>query len=1521
MNASKHSSAPRHILALALGMLTTALTPVQAGITDIATAPLFTTSTTVVKPNVMFVLDDSGSMAWDYMPDIARFGTSDYNSVYGRRSSQCNGLAFDPTKDYALPLTAAGVEVANASQDFLSGTYNDSASYLSTGDVNNTSNKNRVTAVEGDAAVVATTVKSVGSTINVTVNSNTVLYYSSNGGMIVTLFGSTVPDWRGRFSYLSSAYMIGKVTGWNSGTKVLTVQVLQTVGSGSIDRLYVGVGSAIDNVYYSYSGSQAKLDYSYTSSGVDTTKGTYGDCSAAIGSDAGKGVFTANLVLPGSTHAQKYANWYYYYSTRMRMMKTSLTKAFSPLNDSYRIGFMSINDNTEEGILNIRDFGTTGSGAEEIDQKALFYARVNGAKPSSSTPLRAALSKAGLYFAKKIDGQTYDPVQYSCQKNFTILSTDGYWNGDAGYKIDGTTAVGQQDGGSVARPMFDGGNAIGKTVETWRETSTRLHTVETPKTKTSSVTVTKNVPTTTFLTNTYSIGTLTSNSGLTISSFTRSCSGSYSCTVTVQTSSSHGFSTGDKIAVSGTSNAAYHGVFSITRTGSKSFTYVITGTGSAPGTPTYGSAKLAESPSGCPIGQGAVTRTEGTYTTGVLDVKRTDTNWSYSTTVVESWATPTDYTRTVTTVDGVLSSDVTTNSVGSIVKTAVSTTSSEPVSALQPTVNGAGHGNAYTTGNTTLGTYAMGCAATKPSNTTVTTTLAAETSATTSSPGTYVNGTSVTTDGTATNVVGEKTTTTTTTASTGGSMDSLADVAMYYYQTDLRDSTLSNCTGSLGNAVCDNNVKATGADTALWQHMSTYTLGLGLSGLLKYQADYDTADSGDFKKIKGGDLNWPAPSSDAVANIDDLWHAAVNGRGRYFSATDPATLSASLSAALSSITAMTGSSSAAATSTLQPVEGDNGVFIAQFLSSEWTGDLKAYKMDVKTGAVSTAKADEQWSAGDLLVADTVDKKRKIYYFKGGAGNTGTLREFNYTNLSTDGMNSYVDGACSKTPALTQCASAGATLLASLNSGENMVTFLRGTPQTQYRVRSKVLGDIVNSSPIYVAQPGFSYTENGYATFKSTNAARAKTLYVGANDGMLHAFNAVDGTERWAYIPRLVMNNLYRLGDSFYESKHLYFVDATPVVGDVFNGTEWRTILVGGLNSGGKGYYALDVTDPANPVALWEFTDSRMGYTYGNPIITKRKGGAWVVAFTSGYNNTSDGKGYLFVVNALTGALESDAGVISTGEGSASDPSGLGKLNAWIAADTDNTALRYYAGDLLGNIWRFDIDGNLEPKKAAMKLGQAIKSGVPQPITTAPQVAEIEANGSKHAVVYIGTGRYLGKTDVTNADVQSIYAVKDSLSATGLGDLRAEDAKLVKQVIEDPEASIRKVKEGTTVDWSTNNGWYLDLPSTRERVNVDMQLAFSMLTVAGNIPGNTATDCDKAQDGTSYIYQLNVVSGRGTATKLSSMVAGLSTVQLADGTGVTVVTKTDASAPDPLTVPPSSMANAKARRSSWRELID
>ncbi len=257
------------------------------------------------------------------------------------------------------------------------------------------------------------------------------------------------------------------------------------------------------------------------------------------------------------------------------------------------------------------------------------------------------------------------------------------------------------------------------------------------------------------------------------------------------------------------------------------------------------------------------------------------------------------------------------------------------------------------------------------------------------------------------------------------------------------------------------------------------------------------------------------------------------------------------------------------------------------------------------------------------------------------------------------------------------------------------------------------------------------------------------VYAGSNDGMLHAFDGATGEELWAYVPTMVMDRMYRLADTDYANRHEYFVNATPVVGDIYVPPvapatigAWKTILVGGLGAGGRGYYALDITNPDNPLTLWEFSndslggDNNLGQTFGNPVITKRADGTWVVAFTSGYNNvatpaTSRRATAPPPVTATAICSSStptpaprllDIPTYTTGTtpaGTAATPSGLGKLNAWVDSDIDNTAKRFYAGDLLGNLWRFDVDNLVAPNQAALRLAYFSVGGVAQPITTQP----------------------------------------------------------------------------------------------------------------------------------------------------------------------------------------------------------
>jgi type IV pilus assembly protein PilY1 len=402
----------------------------------------------------------------------------------------------------------------------------------------------------------------------------------------------------------------------------------------------------------------------------------------------------------------------------------------------------------------------------------------------------------------------------------------------------------------------------------------------------------------------------------------------------------------------------------------------------------------------------------------------------------------------------------------------------------------------------------------------------------------------------------------------------------------------------------------------------------------------------------------------------------------------------------------------------------------------------------------------------------------------------------------------------------------------------------------------------------------------------------------------------------------VVPNLWRLADSDYDNSHRYYVNATPNVGDVYNPAtgQWRTILVGGLGAGGRGYYALDITDPLAPDVLWEYTaddNANLGLTYGNPVITKNKAGLWTVVITSGYNNTGpgDGKGYLIQLNANTGAVVQ---TISTTSGDGTTPSNLGRLNAWVPQDTDNTAELFYAGDMLGNLWRFDSDDVVAPTGAgALLLGQATTpSGGAQPITARPLLSELTLpTGEKVPLVTFGTGRYLGETDMPDSTMQSVYVIKDARRTTGLGELRSTPANLVQRTL----GTDRKFTSTPDITWSEKNGWFFDLDqSTRERVYLDATpLVPGIISVASVIPdGDPCT-----AGGTSWIYDLKLVGGSVLqATQYKVPIVGLGRVITKSGARGLVTTQEGLADPPP-TQPLVADPPASVRRTSWRELSD
>ena len=862
----------------------------MAATTDLATVPLITSAPQVVKPNLMMILDDSGSMARLDMPDAALA----FASFRGFKSSQCNGVYYNRNIVYLPPKTSTGTDFADSSftAAWVSG-FNTGA-----GTVNLSTNFRAYTNAE----------------------------YAPNG---------TSP------------------------------------GDDTAQAAY----------YYTYSGSQlteAQKNY------LNTSSTFYTECNSNSTLFT-KVTVSATSGPPGRVDERSnFANWYSYYRSRMLAMKTSTGRAFQAIGDTYRVGYMSINNNVSPSFLNIGTFDAT--------QKSSWFSKLYGASPGNSTPLREALSNTGrIYAGKKTSmyGVTVtDPIQYSCQKNFTLLSTDGYWNGNSGFQLDGTTAVGNQDS-SEPRPFNDGGTSA----NVYQSTIT-VGGGSSPQTQASSVKV-----------NGFEIlNGATSSSGTAGTVAQRIASGINAC----------------KTAISGTCTIVG---YSAAVSGS-----VVTIT--------------------APASVGAISFTPVIVKSGAMSV------------------TPTAFAGA--------------------------------------------------------------------------------------------------------------------TVATGGTSNTLADVAQYYYETDLRTAALGNQTGALGTDVSSNDVIPGAEDIATHQHMTTFTLGLGARGRMIFSPTYKTDNSGDYFAVANGSTasssvctwqtagttcTWPTPSSDAVENIDNLWHAAVNGRGTYFSASDPIAMAVGLNSALQAINAITSDAAAATTSNPNVTDGDNFIFSSTFRSAEWYGEFERRQINISTGE---PEDNPDWQAKALLDANT----SRTIYTRDATNLTSGLKAFLWANLTATekGYFSLAYVSLTASPILSQFCASGATCLSAANqtaatlagSSQPLFDFIRGNRTNEggasdtskyFRQRTSVLGDIVNGEAVYVKVPPFDYADTGYSAYKAshtppTSGARRGMIYVGANDGMLHAFDATTGAETWAYVPQTVLPNLYRLADKFYATNHQYYVDGSPTTADV-----------------------------------------------------------------------------------------------------------------------------------------------------------------------------------------------------------------------------------------------------------------------------------------------------------------------------------------------------------------------------------
>jgi type IV pilus assembly protein PilY1 len=591
-----------------------------------------------------------------------------------------------------------------------------------------------------------------------------------------------------------------------------------------------------------------------------------------------------------------------------------------------------------------------------------------------------------------------------------------------------------------------------------------------------------------------------------------------------------------------------------------------------------------------------------------------------------------------------------------------------------------------------------------------------------------------------------------------------------------------------------NQVPTSTADPATWQHMTTFAISIGLEGSISPRTPRTSREG------------WPNPDPGTGTGdeegIDDLWHASVNGRGGFVVANDADDFQRGLLDAFSLVAERTGSASNV-TANSTSFTNDTRVFQASYVSGRWNGQLVAF--DATLAGVSPTPL---WQAAELLPTVT----RKFFTRNTATGN----------------------GVTFPTTAQTALLNQSTRPIAPVSGADN-VAYIKGvrTRERQnggtLRDRASALGDIVNSSPFYV---------------KNTN-----TVYVGANDGMLHAFDARTGVELFAYVPTLInFADLAMLSSTNYQ--HRYFVDG-PVVVSTLEQTPGANYLVGSLGRGGKGLFGLDVSDPsdfrANDV-LWELTDADLGNVMGEPLIATLNDDDKRVAIVGNGLNSTGGNAVLFIIDLATGDVIDK---LDTGVGG---DNGLFAPRGWDN-DGNGTVDYVYAGDRLGNLWKFDFTG----ATASIALGGSplFTTSTGQPITTGVAIAKDPSTSKRW--VFVGTGSYMTSDDPVDASVQSIYAVIDENAEVDRGDLEERD------IVVSTTVAGRRVRGFEPLESlpSGRKGWYVDLdtPSAGERVVTRPQVRGTVLVFSSRIPP-TDNACDAG--GSGFVNAIDAFSGTSSS---------------------------------------------------------
>ncbi|VAW39493.1 Type IV fimbrial biogenesis protein PilY1 [hydrothermal vent metagenome] len=722
----------------------------------------------------------------------------------------------------------------------------------------------------------------------------------------------------------------------------------------------------------------------------------------------------------------------------------------------------------------------------------------------------------------------------------------------------------------------------------------------------------------------------------------------------------------------------------------------------------------------------------------------------------------------------------------------------------------------------------------------------------------------------------------------------LADNAFEYWYRDLRPGLTNNVptyiesyTNSTGGIVTVPNGQQWWEQSELfwnphnnpasWQHMVNFNVGLGLTGAL----DQNT----DMPQLRDGTLIW-TDTATAAGRVDDVWHSSVNSRGKYFSARDPAELATALYNVVANIIQRKGQASAGSISS-SIISADSLTFKTGYDTSDWSGYVVAAPTN-SDGSIGSAIWDASCkltggfcpSMSAFIAATNDNNTRNIFTY-----NKSTSTKHPFQDVD---MDSTQEANILNSNFYTDAVNAGTAF----NSDE-IIRYVRGDRTLEinsggdFRNRRSLLGDIIHSPATVIRGPNASYNDNiwaqgspeqlaadnnqGYVQFRDTNRNRTSIVLVGANDGMLHAFDAgLDSTngghELWAYLPSASLDGLSKLADPQYA--HESYVDAAPFVRDAYINSDWTTVALGGMRKGGKLFYALDLgSQPASePEVLWEFTDADdtdMGFSYAGGLIARVvnknnvQDAKWVAILPNGYNSSSH-QSVMYAIDLTTGALLHKW---STGVGGVATPNGMGPPVAadFVVYDIDDPSISYYgadqgtdyvyAGDLAGNLYRFDMQDIFSGSGAPQTL---YSGSYDLAITTSPRVFTPE-DGTENVIVVFGTGKYIELSDRAIGSYQYLFGLKDAKDMAATYSLN--DGRIVEQFI----STSTNIRTLTSNSVDTNQSWKVMLPEPGERmVNaLGRNNNAKLLTVASIIP----TDGDPClSGGTSWLMILDATTG-------------------------------------------------------------